>query len=226
MVNQNPVDRPRQRGSPRTAAYQAVVEIHQSSRPTPPGSPAPRKPAPESHPQEPSLRRVVRDPFSRRTLWVTFLQGITRNHTIHHSTKSYGKNIILPLDQQTAIAASMARIHPLPSPRTASQTHAAPTRSPSSTASNGAASTPASTASRCAPCGSSPSGGRGNVPIWLLSHFSEPSSKTAPSQFWGTAATAAISPTYPTWFVPSNSPSDSREADSRRSTWEQGRTIP
>ena len=115
---------------------------------------------------------------------------------------------------------------PSPSPRTASPTHAAPTRSPSSTASNGAASMPASTGSRCAPCGSSPSGGRGNAAIWHSNHFSEPSSKTAPSQCWGMAATAAISPTYPTWFVPSNSPSDSREADSRRSTWEQGKTIP
>ena len=72
---------------------------------------------------------------------------------------------------------------PSPSPRTGLPTHAAPTRSPSSTASNGAASTPVSTASRCVPCGSSPSGGRGNAAIWRLNHFSEPSSKTAQSQF-------------------------------------------
>lgn len=106
MVNQNPVDRSRQRDSPRIAAYQAVVEIHQPSHPNPPGSPEPREPAPESCPQCPSLRRVFRDPFSRRTLWTTFLQEKIRNSTSYHSPTSYGKNIILSLDQQTAIATS------------------------------------------------------------------------------------------------------------------------
>jgi len=106
MVNQNPVDRSRQRDSPRIAAYQAVVEIHQPSHPNPPGSPEPREPAPESCPQCPSLRRVFRDPFSRRTLWTTFLQEKIRSSTSYHSPTSYGKNIILSLDQQTAIATS------------------------------------------------------------------------------------------------------------------------
>jgi len=106
MVNQNPVDRSRQRDSPRIAAYQAVVEIHQPSHPNPPGSPEPREPAPESCPQCPSLRRVFRDPFSRRTLWTTFLQEKIINSTSYHSPTSYGKNIILSLDQQTAIATS------------------------------------------------------------------------------------------------------------------------
>ena len=106
MVNQNPVDRSRQRDSPRIAAYQAVVEIHQPSHPNPPGSPEPREPAPESCPQCPSLRRVFRDPFSRRTLWTTFLHEKIRSSTSYHSPTSYGKNIILSLDQQTAIATS------------------------------------------------------------------------------------------------------------------------
>ena len=50
--------------------------------------------------------------------------------------------------------------------RRAPPIRAAPTPSPSSMASNGAASMPSCTACAFSPCGSSPSGDLGNVPIW------------------------------------------------------------